>query len=923
MQLALSRYSYCFPLVGVVSGLWYLHQQPHLDGADAYLAPLLCGFAIACWASYQLRNTRDARDTLQQTVKPSLKSIIQFIGLVVTVIVASAIASYHYAGWRAAQRLALAIPPLALTEPLPTPTLLIQVRGLAVAQPSAFPHRSGKPQIGWRFTADVMRYCKDTNCQIADAQAAQYPQSLLVTWYRPDNPSYEPLAGQCWQITAKLKPPHGTLNPHSFDREAWLFAQNIRATATVNETGVLRSTEDCTSTKTDTFSIMPLVNNLTDALQRWRSSLRHQMQAMQLPSDELGLLAGLALGDQHAISDEWWRIFRQTGITHLVSVSGVHVTLVASLLAWVLRYVWCSRWGVQYGLPHYLPAPRLQWWVAAIGGTLYAVFTGLSLPALRTMGMLWLVLLIREWGKIITPLRILSWVAILMILADPWAMLSPGFWLSFAAVGLLIINGGDAITHRLAAPVREQLIMTLGLAPLCILFFHELSLLSVLVNLVMIPLMGSVLTPLAVISVLLMAYGWTLPLQITAQCAHLLLQSLAWLVNTLEYSPLADWLIVQVPMLSVWQWFSLIGLTAIIVIQLINMQLINSSPSFALKPRTESRQTMLTSGITYLVLSLVLSIILVFGGADLRPASNTLRVTFFDVGQGMSVLIESRHHAWLYDTGAGNSTSMSSGQDAGGRIILPHLQAIGRSQLDQLILSHHDNDHTGGAISVLNGIKVKQLLTSFPMDVSMRASRDVATNLPITHPPHTLCYAGQQWQVRDEALTLDFRILSPQLAALTDPHIPDNHKSCVIQLTVRDVRHAAQPWTLLLTGDAEAPQEQVMLNNDVQSLKADVLLVPHHGSKTSSTAAWVQAVRPTYAVMQVGYRNHYRHPHPDVVARYHAIGTQILRTDTQGMISMQWAGQGDQQGDAPLQLHTQREQQRRYWHDMLFTKPTD
>jgi competence protein ComEC len=264
-----------------------------------------------------------------------------------------------------------------------------------------------------------------------------------------------------------------------------------------------------------------------------------------------------------------------------------------------------------------------------------------------------------------------------------------------------------------------------------------------------------------------------------------------------------------------------------------------------------------------------------------RPAAGTFRVTAFDVGQGMALLVETERHRLLYDTGP----AYAPGADGGSRVILPYLRLRGIAALDAIVVSHSDTDHTGGALAVLEGVDADWLASSLPLDHAiLRAARH-----------HVRCAAGQHWEW--DGITFD--MLHPTRASYDEPQLKANARSCTLRIS--NGRR-----TVLLAGDIEAPQEAALLERARDRLRADVLLAPHHGSGTSSTQAFLDAVRPDIAIFQVGFRNRYHHPKAAVYERYGALGVQRLRTDDTGAITLTF-------GEA-IATRTYRVEHARYWY---------
>jgi competence protein ComEC len=262
-----------------------------------------------------------------------------------------------------------------------------------------------------------------------------------------------------------------------------------------------------------------------------------------------------------------------------------------------------------------------------------------------------------------------------------------------------------------------------------------------------------------------------------------------------------------------------------------------------------------------------------------RPAEGEFEVVVADIGQGTAVLLRTRNHLLLYDAGP----RYGEQADAGQRVLLPLLRARGETQIDLLMLSHRDTDQVGGAASLLAQTEVRALSTSLPPEHPLRAGGRA----------YQRCAAGQSWAW--DGVT--FEVLHPQPADYA-LQLKPNALSCVLRVQSR------AGASLLLTGDIEAAQEADLVARLGRSLRSQVLLVPHHGSRTSSTDAFVEAVAPGTAVVQAAYRNRFGHPVPQVEARYRALGVEWLRSDRCGA----WSWSSDGAG------RCEREAAARYWH---------
>jgi len=555
-----------------------------------------------------------------------------------------------------------------------------------------------------------------------------------------------------------------------------------------------------------------------------------------------GVLAALVVGDQAAIERDDWDLFRRTGIAHLVSISGVHVTM----FAWLAGALGAWAWRRSPRLMLWRPAPVAGRWLGLALACAYALLAGWGVPAQRTVIMLAVAVLLRSLGWRWPWLLVLAAAAVAVTAIDPWALLQPGFWLSFAAVGLLMVSepvrGADRVAGGARGLVhghlRAQAVATLGLAPLSLVIFQQLSLVGLVANLFAIPLVTLLITPLALL-------GMALPVLWTA--AGWGVQALVWALGGLAQVPLAVWTAPAAPL-----WMGACGLLGALL-------------------------AVLPAPWTLRALALPLVLPLLWPPLD-RPAEGAFELLAADIGQGTAVLVRTRGHLLVYDTGP----QYSRESDAGQRVLLPLLRHRGEARVDRLVLSHRDSDHVGGATSLLAGHPV----------AAIHSSLDTGHPLLAAAVPHTPCRAGQRWSW--DGVQFDMLHPTPEdVAAARKP----NALSCVLKVT------DAQGRSLLLTGDIEAPQEAALLQRSGAMLASTWLMVPHHGSRTSSSAPFLDAVRPAQAIVQAGYRSRFGHPAPDVLARYTDRGIDVVRSDRCG--AWLW-----HEGVASCT----RDVRRRYWH---------
>ena len=698
--------------------------------------------------------------------------------------------------------------------------------------------------------ANGLRFRFEPDAATLDGEAVRLPQALAVGWYKgmhddaaPTQPQRELRAGQRWRFTLRLRQPHGNLNPHGFDYELQLFEQGVRATAYVRDA--------------------PAPELLHRAagfpVERLRQRVRDAIEASVPDRRAAGVLAALSVGDQGAIEREDWDLYRNTGIAHLVSISGLHITMFAWLAGGLIQWVWrrirrAALW---------LPAPLAARWGGLVCATAYAVFSGWGVPSQRTIWMLAVVTLFQTLGVRWPWGLVLLLAGVVVTAIDPWALLQAGFWLSFVAVGLLMASSSrapEAESVPAVAPgwrgwpsrgwgavragLRTQLIATIGLTPLSLVFFQQVSVVGFAANLIAIPLITLVITPLALLGVVVVPL-WA----VGAWCV----QSLNALLGGLAAVPGAVWLVPVAPL-----WAQLAGLLGAVLLVL------------PLPWRAR-------------LLAVPLLVPLLLPPRELPP-DGTFELLALDVGQGTSLLLRTRSHLLVYDTGP----QYSRDSDAGQRVLLPLLRARGEARIDRLVLSHRDLDHVGGAGAVLKAMPVDEVLSSLEVEHPLLALAESAKTRT------TRCGAGQSWDWDG----VHFEVMRP-LARDYERTLKPNAMSCVLRVS-------GGGRSALLTGDIEKEQEAALIAASPEALRSDVLVVPHHGSKTSSTGVFLDAVQPEVAIFQAGYRSRFGHPAPEVLERYRERGIAIDATPECG--AWLWRAGAATEGVC------YREKARRYWH---------
>jgi len=668
---------------------------------------------------------------------------------------------------------------------------------------------------------------------------ARLPAKLRLSWYRTPafgdteaeqiatQPQLHP--GERWRFTVRLRRPHGNVNPNGFDYEAWLLERDIGATGYVRPRPVPERLGER--------------HAIADSIERARESVRDRFLRSLGTTPAAGILAALAVGDQHAISNEEWRLFQRTGVTHLMSISGLHVTLVSSLVAWCVGALWRRSAGWCLSVPA-RKAAAASAIAAALG---YTLLTGFAVPAQRTFYMVAVVAAALWSGRIVSPVRTLALALGAVLVLDPWAVLAPGFWLSFGAVALIfyVASGWTVPERRLAQWLRIQWAITVGLAPAALLLFGQVSVVGPLANAVAIPTVSAVVTPLALMSAVV---PWESLLGTAAWFVERLLEFLEWCallpVSILER---------PVPPL----WCVLLAFVGI---------------AWLLAPR----------GIPWRAAGTAL-LLPAFALPAPAPAPGEAWIVTLDVGQGLAVLVRTADHVLLYDAGPAYGPE----SNAGGRVILPLLRAEGIGRIDAMILSHRDFDHIGGAQSVLEGSEVGLLRTSLARDDALHAFAAESRR----------CTGNDAWEWDG----VRFALLYPLREDYARPR-RTNDRSCVLRVS-------AGPRAMLLTGDIERGAEALLVERaQPGQLRSDVLLVPHHGSRTSSSAAFVTAVSPRSAVVAAGYRNRFGHPNGEVLARYRSRGTLIARTDLDGAVTVRLDAES-------VRVEVERARRPRYWRE--------
>lgn len=669
------------------------------------------------------------------------------------------------------------------------------------------------------YTEDSLRFVFEVRqAQLAkNNEAAALNGKMRIGWYRHFPEGMQ--AGERWRLMIRAKQPNGSMNPGGFDYEKWLFSQRIIASAYVR-----KSYEN---SRLISGEASGLTQGLSDSVDRIRHSILEAIQQTLAKQPQQSIVAALAVAWRDDISREQWEVLRRTGTSHLVAISGLHIGLVAGagfLLVWGIW--WCFPL-----LYLYLPV-RIAGAVAGAALAMgYALLAGLTLPTQRALLMVLIIMLGLLLRRSIPFTQTLALALLAVLLLDPLAPLSAGFWLSFLSVLMIFLLSQRSIRQRSKwLVITIQLGLSLGMIPLTASLFGSVSLVSAPANLLAVPVVSLLVVPLVLAGVVLLPLSQWL----AGECWLLAEWVLQLLFIVLDYLAGIDWAALHLAQIPLpWVVLALLGFVLLIM------------------PRGVPGRWL---GFVFLLP--------VFCWQPERPSVGAFRLTTLDVGQGLASVIETHEHVLIYDTGPRPNESF----DAGRLVVLPWLYAQAYQRVDTLLISHADNDHSGGAAAVLDTVPVRRLLSGAE---GMFAAYDAEP-----------CRAGQEWQW--DGVT--FKVLHP---AADYAHKKRNNRSCVMK--VSNGQHS-----VLFSGDIERPAEFALSKSLRGKLKADVLIAPHHGSKSSSSPALLKRVEPDLALVSAGYRNRFHHPHPSVKKRYQDWGIELLSTVSSGALRIDFPADGSE-----------------------------
>ncbi|MGK0442712.1 MAG: competence protein ComEC [Pseudohongiellaceae bacterium] len=653
------------------------------------------------------------------------------------------------------------------------------------------------PQVKYLYGQRVVRF----KFHVIDAKPSSNIKTLLLKW--PDGPNIIP--GQQWRLTVKPRQPRGLVNPSGFDYQQWLVQQGVDAQGSVMVEGNNQ-----------------LVGRKWVSFDRWRWQFSNKLDQFKGSIAHLNIIKALLIADKRDVKHSQWKIFADTGTIHLLVISGLHIGIMSAIGFYLGRVVALICWPMQI--------IRFSNFTAISFAALYAACAGFSLPTQRA-----LIMVVVYFGATLLSRNLsistrFSTALLICLLMDPLSVITPSFWLSFVAVGVILFcccsrrYSSSSSQKLINKPwLRSQIVIFLGLTPVLLAQYYQAPLLAVLVNLIALPLFSFVLIPLLFIFSVSLAMPITgLSYELILAADHILMLFNVLVIAAHDY---ASVLSLSSRPLAIW---------ALAVIGCLLLLLPKHLPG------------------RYFAFFLLLPLMTI---NNRDTDAKQLRFNVFDVGQGLSVLIRVDGKSLLYDVGA----SWPEGSIVKS-VATPYFRAQGISILDTVVISHNDNDHAGGFGDLLQDMPITQLYTGEPLGYS--------------HVHQQQC-KDQRWQWGEA----EFKFIPN----LNGSELEGNNRSCVLKISYRHDEGYAQ---ILLTGDIERVVEQTLVTQNPSQLKADVLFAPHHGSLSSSSWPFIKRINPSVVIYSTGYKNRFNHPHQTVVKRYQALGSKKYNTATDGAIKI-------------------------------------
>jgi len=599
--------------------------------------------------------------------------------------------------------------------------------------------------------------------------------------------------GERWQFSVKLKKPHNFLNPGSFDYVQSLNTRHIYWTGYIHPHNNVLIPGNAQN-----FNLLRLREYLANQLTRLSPDLR-----------TAGIIEALTLNMTTHISQQDWDLFRRTGTTHLYGISGEHIALVAGLFSFIVQFIWSRSTRAC------LKIPAIS--IASVGGLtialLYAFLAGFAPPVQRALTGCFFYTLYSLGKKRFTPWQIWRYALIGVLILEPHAVFMQGFYFSFLAVACLFLTQQRWQLKGYKGSLALQLSCLIGLMPLSLYWFGYGSINGFIANIFAIPLVGFLIVPLALLTMVFSSFTWV----------AWLIEPLTWIIHFmfigLSWTEHLAFININWALNSIIPALTLLGAFLILVLLPI--------------------RSLLQLAVLWLILMLFPHRVL------LEPGEFTLAV--LDVGQGLAVAIRTNHHALLYDTG----DQFFQGSDLGKMVVLPYYATTDVKIIDKIVISHPDKDHRGGLKSIQDAMPVQQLLV----------------NNPKYYHHGINCHHFPAWQW--DGVYFNFLPIPPSLG-------DKNNTSCILQVSNAQIK-------ILLTGDIERSAEDYLVKTYGKQLKSDILIVPHHGSKTSSSYRFILEVAPRYAVASLGFANRFRFPHLKTLTTFAKLNIPFIRTDECGM----------------------------------------
>ena len=609
---------------------------------------------------------------------------------------------------------------------------------------------------------------------------------------------------------------------------------------------VARASSDAEPDAADTSPGYELLETAPFArpLDRWRQDLSEKISQALYQRPHQAIVAALAIGVTQDFTEAQWDVLNRSGTTHMISISGLHIGFIAGVMFFLTRRMW--SWSSKATL--WWPAPKAAAIVALLAATVYAALAGFSVPTQRSLVMVGVVMAAIIVQRRIPASRVLALSLLAVLLLDPLAVLQAGFWLSFGAVAVILF----AMHARWGEPDwwwkwgRVQWVVAVGMLPLMLVLFQRTSMVAPLTNLIAVPWFNIVTVPL------------TLAGALTVSVAQPVGE---FFLDWAEWSVVPVWWFLDLAAATPWaQWTQHVPQTWTVIVGSIGTL-------WLLLPRGIPARWLGAVALAPMILV-----------QPPAPQPGEFWFTLLDVGQGLSAVVRTANHVLVYDTGPKFSEHFNTGE----AVVVPYLRYLGVRDVDMLMLSHSDSDHIGGARSVLRQTNVAEVASSVPLELA---------------PDATPCATPRTWQWDG----VDFTVLYPPPVDSGLRRKKDNDVSCVLRVSIAGS-------SVVLPGDIEIPSEKFLLANAAEQLRSDILVVPHHGSTTSSSTEFVNAIAPRYALFPVGYRNRFGFPKAKVVQRYRDVDARVLDSANAGAISFHIGPAGI----AAPELY--RESARRYWH---------